>query len=75
MRMRLWHMSDAEGECGQATVEYALVLCAFLATVVALGVMWHAVRDGALLRRCMEALSHRFAASGAIGSAQDVSLY
>ena len=34
-----------------------------------------AVRDGVLLRRCMEALSHRLAASGAVGSAQDVSLY
>lgn len=75
MGVRLSRLCGAEGERGQSTVEYALVLFAFLATVTALGVMWHSVRDGTLLRLCIGALSHGLTSSGGMGSAQDILLY
>lgn len=62
-------------ESGQSTVEYALVLFAFAASLVAMGSMWHAARDGVLLRRGIESASHVATAEGALGSAQDVLLY
>ena len=64
-----------ESECGQSTVEYALVLFAFLASILAMASLWHGARDGALLQRCKESLSHQLSAAGGIGSAQDVALY
>ena len=36
-------------ESGQATVEYGLVLFAFLASIVALGALWHWMAGGELL--------------------------
>ena len=38
-------------EDGQSTVEYALVVVAFLSILLALGVVWHSGRQGALLER------------------------
>lgn len=63
-----------DGQRGQASVEYALVLLAFLASVVALAALWHAGRDGALVERAVEAASHSFA-SGLVGGAKDLVLY
>ena len=62
-------------ERGQATVEYALVLFAFLASIVAMGSLWHAAREGALVRLCMESASHGLSGGQAIASAQDILLY
>lgn len=63
------------GERGQSTVEYALVLFAFLAVALGLGSMWHAARDGALLRRATGSSSHALTAEGALGSTQDLLIY
>lgn len=46
------------GERGQSTLEYLLTLAAFLAMVVAMGALWHAVRDGRLLGIALEVASH-----------------
>lgn len=43
---------------GQSTLEYALVLVAFLSMVAALGLVWHAARDGTLVRLATDAASH-----------------
>ncbi|MBQ9005847.1 MAG: hypothetical protein IJ092_05680 [Atopobiaceae bacterium] len=69
---------DVDGhraERGQATVEYALVLFAFLASIVAMGTLWHTAREGALVRLCTEKASHGMSGEGAFGSAQDILLY
>ena len=62
------------GRRGQSTVEYALVLLAFLAVAVALGALWHAGRDGRLLRIALEAASHLFGGD-ALGSDNDILLF
>ena len=66
---RLWASS------GQGTLEYALVLFAFLAVVGALAAMWHVGRDGRLLQLAKKAASHLLGAGNAIGSARDVLLF
>ena len=38
-------------ERGQATLEYLLVLMAFLAIVLAMGSLWHAAQDGRLAQQ------------------------
>lgn len=43
---------------GQSTLEYALVLSAFLAMVIALGALWHAASDGTLLSLATQSASH-----------------
>ena len=45
-------------ESGQATVEYGLVLFAFLASIVALGALWHWTAGGELLAGAVRAASH-----------------
>lgn len=60
---------------GQASVEFALVVLAFLAVVGALAALWHAARDGALLNRAIEASSHRLDAGGAPDSFEDIVLF
>lgn len=62
------------GERGQSTVEYALVLFAFLSMLLSLGAVWHAVRDGALVDRAIEASSHQLGAD-VLGSARDLALF
>lgn len=57
---------------GQSTLEYALVLLAFLGTVVALGLIWRASRDGRLVERAGEAASHELGSGITIGLLQDV---
>jgi len=60
---------------GQSTVEYALVVVAFLAMLASLGAVWHAGRRGALTRRAIEASSHQMGGSDALGSIRDISLF
>ena len=62
-------------ERGQGTVEYALVLFAFLASIIAMGGLWQTAREGTLVRLCTEAASHGLSAGSAFGSAQDILLY
>lgn len=59
---------------GQSSVEYALVVVAFLAVVLALAALWHAASSGTLLGLAVDAASH--AAGSSLGSlAKDVALY
>lgn len=60
-------------ERGQATVEYAVILGAFLAVVIALGTLWRAMDDGTFLEHALSAASHhlQLSAAGVI----DVFLY
>lgn len=67
-RPRIWWLGD---ESGQSTLEYALVLMAFLSTLAALGLMWHATRDGAILHLATEAASHQ-ASGGTVSWLQDL---
>ena len=43
---------------GQSTLEYLLLLVAFVAMVGALALLWHAARDGRLLELSVDAASH-----------------
>lgn len=61
-------------EAGQATVEYLLVLAAFLAMVLAMGAIVARAREGALVERAVAAASHT-AADGVVGEVRDVLLY
>lgn len=51
-------------ELGQSTVEYAIVLAAFLAAVIALGAMWRIVHEGGFQRLGEKAASHVVSADG-----------
>lgn len=61
-------------ERGQSTVEYLLVLMAFLAIVLAMGSLWHAAQDGRLAEIARDASSHGFE-EGFVGMAQDLLAY
>lgn len=52
---------------GQGTVEYALALAAFLALVIALGVVWRFLDAGAIVDHALQSASHHLkdVASGA----------
>lgn len=58
-------------ERGQSSLEYLLVLLAFAAMAAALAALWHAGRDGALVRLATEAASHG-AGQGGLGMLRDV---
>lgn len=60
--------------CGQSTIEYAIVLCAFLAMVVALGAIAHAASEGVVASKAIGAASHS-AGESFVGTLQDVALY
>lgn len=62
-------------ESGQATLEYAVVLMAFLTMLIALAAMWHAARDGRLLDLAVEASSHAITEGGEVGAVQDILCY
>ena len=63
------------GEEGQSTVEFALVTFAFLAMVVALGLMWRAAHEGAFVRRGLDAASHVLSGGVGVGALQDIALF
>lgn len=60
---------------GQSTVEYALLLFAFGSMVLAWGLVWHAGRDGSLLKLAIDASSHGIGGADALGSFKDISLF
>lgn len=51
-------------ELGQSTVEYAIVLAAFLAAVIALGAMWRIAHEGGFQRLGEKAALHVVSADG-----------
>ena len=63
-----------KGGCGQATVEYALVVFALLAIVVACAVLWHALDEGLFVSHAAAGASHHVG-RGSTGAAADVLLY
>lgn len=67
--------SPLREERGQSTVEYALVLVAFLAVVLALGAVWKAVGAGGLQRASERAASHVLEGEGATGGLKDLALF
>lgn len=72
---RLWSRmaTTLRQQRGQATVEYAVILGAFLAVVIALGALWRAMDGGTFIDHALSAASHHLllSASGVI----DVFLY
>lgn len=65
----------ARAEGGQATVEYALVLVAFLAMVLALRALWFAAQGGLLLERAIGSASHQVGAGAPAGSLGEIALF
>lgn len=43
---------------GQASLEYALLLVAFISALVGMGALWRAAQDGKLTQRATQAASH-----------------
>ena len=64
----------ARGSDGQSTVEYLLVLAAFVSAVGALGLLWHAGRDGVLVNLATTSASHGFE-QGGVSLLKDVMEY
>jgi len=62
-------------ETGQATIEYALLVFAFMAAIVGMGALWHAARDGVLLELALGAASHVPGSEGVLGMAEDMALF
>lgn len=62
-------------EAGQSSVEYALVLGAFLALVLALGLVWNVVGQGGLQRASERAASHAIEGDGAVDGIRDLVLF
>ena len=62
-------------DSGQATVEYALLLVAFLAALLSLGAIWGLARSGWFQRAQRDAASHAAEADDPLGFARDVVLF
>jgi hypothetical protein len=75
MRHVFYLMQGKRTTSGQSTLEYALVLLAFLATVATLGLLWHAGKDGGLLRLALKTASHLFDAESGDLYLQDILLF
>ena len=60
-------------QSGQSTVEFALLMFAFLGMLLGLGVLWQALHDGVLLHRATQAASHTM--TNLFDGALDVLLY
>ena len=67
--------APSRAERGQSTVEYALVIVAFLSMAIALAAVWHAGRSGGLLDQAVDASSHQLGGGDALGSWRDISLF
>lgn len=51
----------ASGQEGQSTVEFAVVMAAFIVLVVALSVFWHMLSDGVVVEHALGSASHHLA--------------
>ena len=65
----------ASERSGQSSVEYALVLAAFLAAIIALGVVWQTVGSGGLQRLAEDSASHAVEGYAAPGGVHDIVLF
>ena len=77
MAYRLWEAASrrVRDQAGQASLEYALVTLAFTAMLISLALMWHACKDGALLKRAIAAISHVWGGADPLGAMRDVALF
>ncbi len=63
------------GRCsGQSTLEYLLVLVAFVALVAAFGAMWHAAREGTLVGLATASASHGMG-QGVVAALKDLVVF
>lgn len=62
-------------QTGQSSVEYALVLGAFLSVVLVLGLVWRSVGQGGLQWASERAASHAIEGETAIDGARDLVLF
>lgn len=62
------------GCSGQSTLEYLVVLAAFMAVVSALALMWRMAADGRLVSLAVDAASHG-AGGGAVSLLKDVAVF
>lgn len=58
---------------GQSTVEYVLVLTAFLAMILAFGALWNVLSEGLVVDHAIQSASHNMVS--AAGSWADFFLY
>lgn len=63
---------DHAWESGQSTVEFAVVLIAFLSVALALAALWHGLAQGGLAKLIEGALSHAFSSGGFVGALADI---
>lgn len=68
-------MHNKRTTLGQSTVEYAVVLFAFLSMLVALGTVWRATQGGRLGDYAVDAASHSLGNGLSIEFLQDVTAY
>lgn len=73
-RTGTWHRPFPRDRTGQASLEYVVVLCAFLAMVVALIALWRWLSAGGLLGTALGSASHSIDA-GLVDALQDVLLF
>ncbi len=60
---------------GQASVEYALVLLAFLATIVGFYALWQLAKEGEILQRAQRHSSYNFNEGITVGLMQDLAAH
>ena len=68
-------MRNERTTLGQSTVEYAVVLFAFLSMLVALGVVWRATQGGRLADYAIDSASHSLGNGLSIEFLQDITAY
>ena len=68
-------LREDRSQCGQSTVEYAIVLATFLVMVVALAAVWRAAQSGRLLGIARDASSHNARGGMSVGLLQDLTSY
>lgn len=66
---------DKRCEAGQSTLEYVLVLLAFLSMVIALAAVWRVAQQGALLERAKTYASHNFGKGLSLELLQDLTAF
>ena len=75
MRSRFnWVGKLARSNAGQGTVEYAVILFAFISVVAGLGALWQLFDTGAPVRHALQSASHHVQ-SVAPGAFSDVFMY
>ena len=56
-----------KSDCGQGTVEYALILGVFMAVVIGLGALWNKLDAGVFIVHALSSASHHIGGAGLRG--------